>query len=706
MSKFAKLNNHYIRSASLVTGQALMILAVLFLFVEGCSQAPEQYKRGKPPTAAPRVEGLESDVITDMIGSQMLQGFGNVDIDQASISISEQKEGNGSGEEGDRDRDDVKIGEENSKKPVLYGVGAAGITFKTEFSDARKILSKPLGSQSGPAADLYAYREGIQVVWKKLPPKTPENFLITNNYLGSVVIGGKFGNKKMNDSFGEYLKDDSEDSWKQLMVEMYNVLEKKSDDFNCLVENLCVTSGNDQFVGFNYPKGFFQFVKDRKTLYLAVLTKHTNIGKLDNDFDLIKGQIIAGDERIGLGDTWRSFKEKVPAEGDSGVTSLFAQKKYNGIVAGFEKRSFDRAVTEPADDAPLRSINVGVPFEKYIKVSGKYVEVLRSGNDYSFGLVDAMDPKKSYLSMGLSIGKTEAEAGKPLQLVNTLRINFMKSLVAFIDREIQAYYPKAQTITYLSGQHSIKSRKDLIGKIRIVFPDNGGGQTIAMFMNSVSGDIVVYAVQKFDGALDKRLASDFLTVLDPVETKAQIGGFKLGANLSLTDIDLGRNEATAEMDVDGVGKTKVRLKFARSAAVYTPFQAKKLIAKKAYIVEYDKFGFALVLEPTAKTAESFNDSTKTGEFTISGVQVSHVQGVKNLCELANVKFSIGEKATDLKARLDSAIREAKAKDSTYDCRYMPQETSDGLHQIGAIFFPDDNLVINFKNQEFDGIRIY
>ncbi len=706
MSKYS-LQNQQIQRAGLVLGQAIMLLAVTFLFVEGCSNAPEQYKTGKPPTTAPKVDGLQSDLDIDLISSQYIQGFGNeIPIEQGMIAQATQKvSGEESGSEGDRDRDEVAIAQANSKKPIIFGVGLAGITFKTEFNEARKILSKPKDSQSGPNLDFYYYGEGVQIAWRKMSPKTPEQFLALGDYQGPVVIGGKFGEKKMGDSFQKYLKNDSQESWEALMIEVYNTLEKKKDDFNCKSENLCALSGNDGFIVFNYPKGALQFSKDYKTLFLVVLVKQIEIGKLDNDFDLISGQMIAGQERIGLGDTWKTFQEKVGINANSVIGAQLISKRYNGVEVAFEKPGYERNVTEPVDESALKVIRVGVPYEKMIRVNGKFVEVQRNGDDYIFSKREKIESGKKYLSTGLSIGMAEAEAGKSSKIINQLRENFMKSLVSFVEEAIKAEYPTAATITYVNGQYTLKSRKDFIGKIRVKFPETGEGQTIAMVETGLSGDLVTTSVQKFDSPLDQNLSSYFLTEWSPSQS-GEVGtmsGFKLGSEATLVDIDNGRHEATLVMNLEnstGVQKIKTRIKYARSALSYTPYLAKKLVPKKVHLAEYEKFGVILSLEPKDLNEENPH------VFKVTGIQTGHMKGVQGLCGLSDLKLRMGQFVQDVKSQIDQAIRDATLNDSSYECRYIVSETNDGLHQISSIFFPDDHTAIGFANQELNTVRVY
>lgn len=134
------------------------------------------------------------------------------------------------------------LGRANSRSdlPVLYGKGAAGITFATTYEEAQKVLKEK--SRSSTAAPIISYEEGILVQWN---PATgyPNYIMITNDYHGpvqtspngvSVSLGQNYSNRYPSNTYGTEL----------LARHLFQTFENVDPSFDCIDKELCRVKWN------------------------------------------------------------------------------------------------------------------------------------------------------------------------------------------------------------------------------------------------------------------------------------------------------------------------------------------------------------------------------------------------------------------------------------------------------------------------------
>jgi len=166
---------------------------------------------------------------------------------------------------------------ENSSKPIIYGVGAAGITFDTSFTDSKKILTQP---SYGPTIDGEAvYNEQIFVRWRtKGAPRTPMYILTFEDYLGKIQIKKPVG--QIDDSLGmgsdlsSYMGETPKEGANQLAIDLYQALTGTEE--NCIDEHICnVEWGDEISIGIiiHMPGMIALFTKDDFTLDRAFVIK-------------------------------------------------------------------------------------------------------------------------------------------------------------------------------------------------------------------------------------------------------------------------------------------------------------------------------------------------------------------------------------------------------------------------------------------------
>jgi len=137
----------------------------------------------------------------------------------------------------DQSMEELKL--QNIKMPVMYGMGAGGVTLGNTLDQSKKLLTPP---RVGPSANGVAlYDERVMVMWGK--PDTdgrrfPVMISVMRGYLGRFHTE-KFGDIGFQTTFPEYQKDGKYGA-EELTMDLYNDLEKTNNpDLNCLDLKLC-----------------------------------------------------------------------------------------------------------------------------------------------------------------------------------------------------------------------------------------------------------------------------------------------------------------------------------------------------------------------------------------------------------------------------------------------------------------------------------
>lgn len=269
---------------------------------------------------------------------------------------------------------------ENSRKPILYKKGVAGITFAMELGEAQHLLSKP---PNGLSDSWTLYDSGMAVYWRQDEPRTPSAFLLTSNYLGALD-GGSFGELKLKPAydFQEHLKDD--ETGRSLIVKLYNELEKKTD-FNCLDAGICDIKPSDQYYIFLWPDAMFFISKDReqKLLYQIRMFRTVNKGNLESPLDLIQGKFQSEAGAFGLGETWGAIKEKIGSDEFTSVSHNRLSKDFSGVYLGFTKSEFGRDYTEVTADETLQALYIYNGYGQPFTLNGSDLEIANDGETMS-----------------------------------------------------------------------------------------------------------------------------------------------------------------------------------------------------------------------------------------------------------------------------------------------------------------------------------
>lgn len=138
----------------------------------------------------------------------------------------------------------------NRKESVMWGDTAAGISFRTTYSESVDILSTPIGV----SGTFHYYAENVRIAWSQEGKRNPQLIVVDNGYLGRIVMPDSVGMVKMGDSFSRYFTN-SDPQAEQLLIKLGQFFEKKPSTFNCLALNVCSIREDDSYLEFVFRNG-------------------------------------------------------------------------------------------------------------------------------------------------------------------------------------------------------------------------------------------------------------------------------------------------------------------------------------------------------------------------------------------------------------------------------------------------------------------
>ena len=207
----------------------LSLLCVFFLSLS-CTQLEERLHKSKNQTTKAEKEGASADALPTV-----------EELSPDSKLPSKPTKPNGGDIPGHREqgdpREDILTTRANSRQPINWGVGAAGITFSTTRDEAHKILGAPIAGENSTRVE---YPEGLLIQWDGLEDESlPLNIVAIHGYLGGfklgdreIYIGDSFKDDFANDTYGI-----------NLIRSVSNTLEKVEGQEDCLAVARCIIVG-------------------------------------------------------------------------------------------------------------------------------------------------------------------------------------------------------------------------------------------------------------------------------------------------------------------------------------------------------------------------------------------------------------------------------------------------------------------------------
>ena len=690
----------------------LLVCISASLGITACNQAPDQYSAEPPP----KINRDLSQIPTrDKLGGPTNPEGG---VTGGGNELSQEEK--------------VRRVRENSQKAITYGDGAkgsgGGISFETEYGQSKKILSKPF---YGPDKDgLAAYEEKIWVYWRKDKPRTPFAIFHNPGYLGAMDIGlkdpaGKARPVHVSDELAQFFNGDP--SGKKLIVQVYNHLEKKDPSYNCLETKKCqVDDSGAQFLQFKMPRAVMLFTQDdRRSLFRIILTKVEDPGFFANNADIVNGRILipssegTAADSIDLGMTWGEAKAKGKADTDNTLSTRAFVKGFHGLGVIISKSSSDRDYFFPTDDEKINGYYFSDAFEHRILFGDKGLKLTKNldgGLDVSLGcgeelevLAQPMPVITRMVTMAASVPSIEA-----LTANNAER----DALLAELAKE----KPSSCLETKLPFiKEDPKRQKDLIRKMTIEIVDQASENSLSAqdkqkLMKHKSGTLkkgdksFAWSFSNFDAQGVDRTFEGLLTLWEPKKKSGvtysyeisettgnmfislelttnpiseitvpakfisiqagsgELGGFKLGNQVQLKEVDLGREEATLVVDHSGKSletrvsydpNGKLRLEYLDGDKLKEGDQMAEMIGTE---------NLALGMHPV-KT-EGAGDS-KLVTYEIDTISIGgNGKGIDNLCGLPNFTATMGMKDTKFIAQLLKAMGIAKTESAKAKAKHL------------------------------------
>lgn len=552
------------------------------------------------------------------------------------------------------------------------------MSFKTTLTAAKELLSKPF---YGPQASdgLTAYNEGVYIWWRLNSPRTPEAFLVTGTYQGSLDFGGDIGKVKMGHDFSEFFPE-SDPLGTGLLVRLYNLLESVEEPaFSCVKEKICEVIESENDLIFSWPKLSLLISKDRKVLYRMMLLNGVAQGKLDNDLDVLQGAFRFEGGQIQLGEKWQSVVDKLGINAATNTGTTLFTKDYSGIVLGLNKSHFEREYLEPEGKENLRVIAVYTGFKKKLTLNGKFIKMVNEGDKLELSLVESPTPEDRLVELKMNLPKSS-------------QVPFIKALGKIVGEALLADAPGGVLVQRLSGLHADSPAKEY--GLSLIFFSGGRGLSLYFELRESTGNIGYVELAALEGESDESAALAISEVAD-VRLK-RLAGVSLGESLLISEMDLGRGEATVQR-----GSQSFRADYVPSGILEAVYEAGKLESHQVSVLRLPSLRVSLGVVATGPA-----EGGKLPVRVVSVSSSSHAEGTANVCGLSELVLKPGTKDTVLKAQIDAAISTKKAMEGDFECRYVVQEDPNATNRIIGIFFPEDHVKLSLSDREFTSTTLY
>ncbi|MCB0404060.1 MAG: hypothetical protein KDD51_04690, partial [Bdellovibrionales bacterium] len=510
-------------------------------------------------------------------------------------------------------------------------------------------------------------------------PRTPEAFLITSTYQGSLDLGGEIGKVKMGHDFSAFFPE-SDPLGTRLLVRLYNLLENVEEPaFSCIKEKICEVVESENDLILSWPKLSLLISKDRKVLYRMMLLNGVAQGKLDNDLDVLQGAFHFAEGDIQLGESWGSIIEKLGINSATNTGTTLFTKDYSGIVLGMNKSHFEREYLEPEASERLRVVAVYTGFKQKLTLGGKFIKLVDEGDKVALSLVEGPSSDDRLVELKMNLPKAQ-------------QVPFIKALGELIAKELEDSAPGSIVVQRLSGLHADSPAKEY--GLSLIHFVAGRGVSLYFELRESTGNLGYVEVARLEGSVDEAAA---VAVSQAVDVKQKrLAGVELGETLAISDIDVGRGEATAER-----GGETYRADYTENAILEGVYEGGKLESHRVSVLRLGNLRATLGVVPIGEV--------ENGRVLVRVVSVSssaHAVGTSNLCGLSDLVLRPGTKDTVLKAQIDAAITTRKAMDGDFTCRYVVQEDPNATNRIIGIFFPEDHAKLSLAEREFTSTTLY
>lgn len=696
----------------------LFYILTIFAFVASCSNAPDQpggFDRGPTNTKLdPQGDTIKNNVkvISDIKAEEIPGGYiaeaGSPEFDA--------------------------IVKKNSEQPIVYGIGAAGITLNTTFEDSKQTLARPAyGPDNAGQAQ---YSEEVIIQWRTQGVRTPYFILTLPGYKGKIQIikesGGVTQPIGMTDEFTSYMGSNPRAGADRLAIDMYKAM--TGSDSNCIEDNVCTVDWGEEFRNFyliTFPGLIVRLSKDRFSMFISLVQKTIPQGPLANDFDLFDANfLVDGEAPISLGDTFENVDGRLLAADASledieiAVNTNFFGRGYSGIYLLYQKTDFSRESLKPQPSDLLLGVQLYDQYRQNFLVNKKPVFIVET-------------PDSVYLTDTPSTDLVGARV-KPLQTkINLLPSNiksFTVQLVDYLKKAAEQKFPVATGS--VSGVHQIKTIKEYSGQVVGYDPATKKGVYISFSTSEETGNLNSFVVLLIDERIqaydqlvvpmaDENSPLKKAVVEVPMVDNAgvptggtiqrklpaytELSGVRLNDLVVISDKDvLARQEATLSFvspaldfavnsatDFNGVLNKQERAYYNDIGEIYLPGENNNLVPRNQQFTSVSSFGITLGLTPVGE-----QDGVTYAR--VSSVTSSFLNGeIQDLCGLQFFKPKFHMKDSVFLEELRKFI---KSENKSCNHFFTYDDTSNKV--IASVYFPDDHIRLSFGDRELLQAMIY
>jgi hypothetical protein len=593
----------------------------------------------------------------------------------------------------------------NSRIPVSYGEGAAGISFNTSLTEANELLDLDVG----PLADGRAfYKEGMLIYWNNNQTRKPEQFILFNDYLGELPVPKKYGTVLMPTEMKNFFTED-DPKGEEMLRDFYNFYEGTAEDYDCVADGSCSAITNSELIVHILPGMILLYSRDvRKSLIQIKVFPSLAAGRLQNPFDLVQktfhlpvaDAVEAGANRIPLGLSWGEFKQRAGIDYEMFENYLdgFLQR-LNGVGVFTTRSNFDRDYQIPADDEKVSSIGLSTGFtsefvanEKPIWVvkypETKTVEVIISENhpDSDSGVVD---PGQNAEVFRLKPKMPELANDK------TLQVNFVKAFNEALSEQVQQVAPPSHLDNVFSrvfGEHNRRGNRIMSG---VVQQWNAEIQQSLRWNFSLEEENANFNVEVTEVSTEFRKLIMPLFGRDLDVGERELLGLSLGSVVTIEGVDLAKGEADVTVISENGDAITDRAPYL-AELLFEFLEASEGSTAKNFAevnrVSLSEGGVKLLLQPLPG---SENQQVVVG---ITGLPYGEIKG---LCGLRDFAVKVGQLDTLVSEGLKDAVEQEGVR-----CRYQQKMSGDSDERIVQLEFPDQGIRLNFENRALSEILTY
>lgn len=701
----------------------LVVFAVCLCF--GCADSREQYS--SPPS--PELNGEEEPVVgtneillslEDTVLKQSpaspakLMSYAEgksslLDLFQMSLSLDSH---------GQAQDERVRA---NSLKPAVYGVGAAGIDFRTTFAQATAKLELDFG----PSPDGEAwYKEGLKIDWNQNPIRQPLQISLLRDYLGEIPAPEAYAPLNISKEMGAFFTED-DPLGQEMLIRFFNYYEGKPADFNCIESRQCYALSYEENIVHYHPGMTLIFGRDERGSLLEVkIQPVVEAGRLVSPFDIAHGQFLlspadalaAGASTISLGTPWSVFLRQSGMGHPTSYLNYYDgfEARFPGVSVLASRTRFERYYQHP--DATIEtyffvSVYTGFPGALlvgrkplWVTVDLESLEVeLTSAHSPLLASGKVYDPNKTLaehsglVKFPLAI-QMPALAGRP-----NLQAKLIVALVDYLVGVLKESLPEKATASIHSGvfgEHNSRANREVFGQI--YHPAVSASATKIIRIGIEEANAALHVSHKLSQLPFREIimgAFGDIVNLQAKEGERGLLGISLNSLVQLEDIDRGRNEATLSLLAKNGVTVRKQGRVLYSEGVRIPLFT---VNSGALVKNYAEVGMAELVDADVKLyLQPLQDSEDNELYRIVAIEGVPYAKISGLCGLQQLAVKVGDHDLVVQKR----IRESLASDED-GCLFKEITNHLGDGSLRAISFPDQGVIFYFKHRELERIRIH